>query len=168
MEAIVLHKYNKQELMSIFSDILVQSGFSITECNIETNEISIKDGIRNFIVRLIIKNISPCGWEAKETLYRIQVANVKDSIIPTNNVKTHMLCGIADYKGNIILVVWNSYRYLKHNTQRSCYVYEKSFEKCLDNGYVMVRDFGQETWLCEKNKFSLLIRDYIYYNNVGE
>ena len=168
MSSIVLHKYNKQELLEIFKSFLDQSNFKIASINEEQNEVHINDGVRRFIVHFMIKNVSCGGWESKKNIYRIQVANVKDDLIPTNRVKTHMLIGIADYDGEYYLVVWNSYRYTKHNTQRSCYVNEESFEMCKEKGYILVRDFDQETWLCKKDKFSLLVRDYIEMNNCGE
>ena len=78
-----------------------------------------------------------------------------------------MLCGITLYKDKYILVVWNSYIYTNHCTNRSCYVHAETIKKCYEKGYVLSREFDQEIWLCDSTKFGLLSRDYVSFNYMG-
>ena len=75
-----------------------------------------------------------------------------------------MLCGITLFKDKYILVVWNSYLYTAHATNRSCYIHAETIKKCYEKGYVFVNESNQDIWLCDSANFGLLIRDYISYN----
>lgn len=160
----------KEQLLEIFTTFLLESGFSIIEKNYNQNPciVKIKDNARKFEIHFIIKNISGGGWEDKKNIKRIQVGDVKSSLINSNKIRTHMLCGITLYKEKYILVVWNSYLYKKHATNRSCYIHAETIKKCYERGYVFINESNQDIWLCDSSKFGFLIRDYISYNYDAE
>lgn len=162
-------KTNKLKLIDIFQKFIYNSKFIIEESKQDSdiNYIKIKDCARKFELYYLIKNISGSGWTNKNHIRRIQVSNFSDTVVSTNKKRTHMLCGVVNYEGTNILVVWNSYRYLNHTTNRSCYVYLESIKKAAANGYLVTKDFDQEIWLCDENNFNLLIRDYISFNYMG-
>lgn len=159
---------NKNDLINIFDSFILNSEFKIVskESNGDVNIYKIKDNGRKFELHFILKNISTGGWSDKPQIFRIQVGNVKDNIVDTNKIRTHMLCGVVKFNDEYVLVVWNSKLYTNHNTNRSCYVKLSDIEKCNKEGYVMSNEFNQVSWLCNDRHFSLLIRDYINYNYV--
>ena len=164
----VIDKLNKKQLLDIFDSFLLESNFAIENKSYESNLLNVKlnDGARKFDLYFILKNISSGGWKDNSDIKRIQVGNIKDKLVTTNKKRTHMLCGLIRYENKYILVVWNSYIYTSHNTNRSCYVYSNTIKKCYETGYVFSHEFDQEIWLCDSSKFGLLIRDYISYNYV--
>ena len=159
----------KEELLNVFFQIVENSGFVVTEKDISTeiNKIKIKDTARKFELHFIVKNISYGGRKEKEDIKRIQVGNIKDHLVTTNRIRTHMLCGIINYEGKNILVVWNSYLYTNHTTNRSCYIHLETIKKCAKQGYLLTSEFDQEIWLCDETHFGLLIRDYINFIYIG-
>ena len=164
----MLDMLNKKQLYDIFNSFILDSNFAIENSSYETEPsyLKIYDGVRRFDLYFILKNISNSGWKEKNEIKRIQVGNVKEGLVTTNKIRTHMLCGIVGYKDKYILVVWNSYLYTNHSTNRSCYVHADTIKKCYDRGYVFSHEFDQEIWLCDSSKFGLLIRDYVSYNYV--
>ena len=163
-----IEKLNKKQLSDIFDSFLLQSNFAIENKNYNSDPLNVKinDGARKFDLYFVLKNISSGGWKDNSDIKRIQIGNVKDKLVTTNKKRTHMLCGLTHYEDKYILVVWNSYLYTSHNTNRSCYVYTDTIKKCYETGYVFSHEFDQEIWLCDCTKFGLLIRDYISYNYV--
>lgn len=168
-ENIKIDKLNKNQLLEIFKSFLLQSGFAIEESNYNSDplEIIINDGARKFDLYFLLKNISGGGWKDNKDIIRIQIGNVKDKLVSTNKKRTHMLCGITLYKDKYILVVRNSYIYINHLTNRSCYIHTQTIKKCYEKGYVFTHEFDQEIWLCDDTKFGILIRDYISFNYMG-
>ena len=167
----MLEKLNKKQINDLFYGFLMLSEFGIEKKynDKEPCIVIINDGVRRFELHYILKNISDGGWtDSYENIKRIQVGNVRDNLVSTNKIRTHMLCGFIKYKDKHILVVWNSYRYTTHNTNRSCYVNLESIIKCYDRGYIFSNDFEQEIWLCDEKHFGLLIRDYINFNYIME
>lgn len=164
----IIEKLNKKQLLDIFDSFLLESGFAIESKNYDDDplNVKIKDVGRKFDLYFILKNISNGGWKDNSDIKRIQIGNIKDKLVTTNKKRTHMLCGFIRYENKYILVVWNSYLYTSHNTNRSCYVYSNTIKKCFETGYVFSHEFDQEIWLCDSSKFGLLIRDYISYNYV--
>ena len=165
---ITIEKLNKKQLLEVFESFLLQSKFAIEYKNYTEDPLDVKlnDGARKFNLYFILKNISSGGWKDNQNIKRIQIGNIKDKLVTTNKVRTHMLCGLIYYKDKYIMVVWNSYIYTNHNTNRSCYIYFDSIKKCYEKGYVFSHEFDQEIWLCDCHNFALLIRDYICYNYV--
>lgn len=157
---------NKTELYDCFKSFLSKSSFNILNENISPDiyNLRINDTARKFEIHFILKNISGSGWSDKDEIKRIQVGNVKKNIVYTNKVRTHFLGGIINYNEKNILIVWNSYRYLNHETNRSCYVNLESIKTAFEKGYYYTNDFEQEIWLCDEYHFNLLIRDYINFN----
>lgn len=165
-EYINIEKLNKRQLLEIFDSFLLQSSFAIEESSYDGYplEVKINDGARKFDLYFLLKNISGGGWKDNKEINRIQIGNIKDKLVSTNKKRTHMLCGITLYKDKYILVAWNSYMYINHYTNRSCYVHAETIKKCYEKGYVFSREFDQEIWLCDSTKFGLLIRDYVSFN----
>lgn len=165
---IITEKLNKQQLNDIFCEFLKCSEFKIQKFDSTKNSsvVFIDDGVRKFELHYILKNISTGGWKEIKNIYRIQIGTIKDDLVYTNRIRTHMLCGLVKYDNKFIMVVWNSYLYTNHNTNRSCYINVESIEKCAIRGYCLVKEFDQEIWLCDKEHFGLLIRDYINFNYV--
>jgi len=164
----IIVKLNKKQLTDIFESFLLQSNFAIESKDYNNDHLYVKinDGARKFDLYFILKNISSSGWKDNYDIQRIQIGNIKDKLVTTNKRRTHMLCGLTYYKDKYILVVWNSYLYTGHTTNRSCYIYTDTIKKCHEKGYVFSHEFDQEIWLCDSSKFGLLIRDYISYNYV--
>lgn len=165
-EDINIEKLSKKQLIEIFETFLLNSNFAIEEANYSSDPLNVKlnDGARKIDLYFVLKNISGGGWKDLNEIKRIQIGSIKDKLVTTNKKRTHMLCGITSYKDKYILVVWNSYIYTNHITNRSCYVHAETIEKCYKNGYVFSHEFDQEIWLCDNTKFGLLVRDYISFN----
>ena len=168
MENSLIEKLNKKQLLDVFDSFLLESNFAIENKNYDADPLNVKinDGARKFDLYFILKNISSGGWKDNLEIKRIQIGNIKENLVTTNKKRTHMLCGLIRYESKYILVVWNSYIYTTHNTNRSCYVHSETIKKCYETGYVFSHEFDQEIWLCDCSKFGLLIRDYISYNYV--
>ncbi len=161
-----IEKLNKKQLNDIFYSILINSEFGIVDkkSEMDVDIVKISDGVRKFELHYLLKNISNGGWKNYNNIKRIQIGNIKKGLVYTNRIRTHMLLGLVRYDEDYILVVWNSYLYTNHSTNRSCYITLEAIEKCLNRGYVQVHEFDQDIWLCDKRHFGLLIRDYINYN----
>ena len=166
--ALIIEKLNKKQLNDVFNDFLMSSELGIMSFDYSKDPYVIKlsDGVRKFELHYVLKNISTGGWKEYGNIKRIQIGSIKEGLVYTNRIRTHMLCGLVRYDDDYILVVWNSYLYTSHNTNRSCYITEESIVKCTKRGYIMVHEFDQDIWLCDKKHFGLLIRDYINYNYV--
>lgn len=165
---LTIEKIEKTQLNGIFNEFLLSSDFEIIYSDYLKHPyiVKISDGVRMFELHYILKNISTGGWEEKKKIKRIQIGNISDGLVPTNKIRTHMLCGLVRCENEYLLVVWNSYLYINHNTNRSCYISNDSLIKCAKKGYIMVHEFNQDIWLCNKEHFGLLIRDYISYHFV--
>lgn len=157
---------SKIELYELFKSFLEKSDFNIiSEENLaDIYKVKINDTARKFDIHFMLKNVSDSGWSDNLEIKRIQVGDVKKNIVYTNKIRTHFLCGITRYNDKNLLIVWNSYRYLNHSTNRSCYVYLESIKSAYEKGYYFTNDFDQEIWLCDEKHFNLLIRDYINFN----
>ncbi len=162
-------RLSKEQLLEIFDSFLSVSGFKKKEFNYNETPFNVKieDPGRIIDIHFLLKNVSGGGWKENKEIKRIQIGNIKDKLVTTNKKRTHMLCGITKFKDKNILIVWNSYLYTKHLTNRSCYIHTDTIERCYENGYVFSHEFDQEIWLCDETKFGLLVRDYISYNYLG-
>lgn len=164
----LIEKLNGKQLQDIFNSFMLKSEFGISDIKNENGKsiIKLNDGVRKFELHYILKNISNGGWKDNVSIKRIQIGKITDGLITTNRIRTHMLCGITKYQDKFILVVWNSYLYTNHSTNRSCYIYQETIKNCYDRGYILSHEFDQDIWLCDESHFNLLIRDYINYNYV--
>ncbi len=162
-------KYKRQELIDYFikeikkSEILIKDFKKIADHYCLYVDIDNK----NIIVELFIKNITGAGWENKPNIKRCQVKNFSKEDNNFSEVENHyyLIIGYYNYDGNPILVAWDAYRYLSHNTQRSCYVTVETlkigYEKNIYEGVVM----SQKCWAFIGSFFKEFIKKYIEYIN---
>lgn len=161
--------YSTNELLNKFKNIIVTSDLKLESLISENGKhiANISDCCRKFELHFVIKNISSGGWKEKQTIKRIQIGNIKDGLVSTNKIRTHMLCGIIEINKKFLIVVWDSYLYTNHATNRSCYITNNAIDTAEKNGYAFVNEHNQYIWLSDDKHFNLLIRDYINYNYVG-
>lgn len=124
------------------------------------------DDIYNFIITL--KNITGAGWQDKPRIKRVQVKNIKneapDLLYYQNATTVNLIMGYYNFDNNPLIVCWDAYRYLNHNTLRSCYVNVdcllRGYEKKFYEGVVS----QQKCWVFKGEQFAIFIKKYIEYN----
>jgi len=82
----------------------------------------------------------------------------------TNETYILLLLGYYEYDDNPIWVVWDIYRYTKHNTVRSCYITVDNLLRGYKNKYLETVDSSQKIWIFTQDKFTLFLDEYNKYN----
>ena len=114
-----------------------------------------------------LKNITGAGWENKPKIKRVQVSNVKN--LDSNRLyvscekEFNMIIGYYNYDNNPIFVAWDAYRYLNHNTIRSCYVTVDSLKVGYIKRYYEGVDSAQKIWIFDQEHLKEYIINYINY-----
>lgn len=128
-------------------------------------QITIKiDGIEYQFITLL-KNITGAGWKEKPKIKRVQVSNIKKSLlINCNQNAFNLIMGYYNFDDNPIIVCWDAYRYLNHNTIRSCYVSLDSLKVGYMRGFYEGVDSSQKLWVFKGEHFYEFFRSYIDYN----
>ncbi len=148
-----LRKSNAKDIQLVF-----QKGIFHLNATIDSGAISFD---------LYLKNITGAGWADKPGIKRCQVKNFKaDHLGGIKIVELrhyNLILGYYNYDSNPILVAWDAYRYLKHETNRSCYVtvdsLKRGYEKKFYEGVVS----SQKCWIFTGDKFDLFLKRYIEY-----
>ena len=104
----------------------------------------------------------------KKNIKRAQVSNIKvvspDDYVPTSNNRTVLILGYYNFDDNPIMVAWDAYRYIKHNTMRSTYVSVDNLIRGYEDGYTVTTDSSQKVWIFVSKYFENFLTDYIAYN----
>ena len=164
--------FKKKELLEKFESFIKDSGFALKqwiknscapyECLVlnQNNEI--------FDLGVYLKNITGAGWKQKVNRKRAQVSNVKvvspNDYIPTSSNRTFLICGYYNFDDNPLMVAWDAYRYIKHNTMRSTYISVDNLIRGYENGYGVTVDSSQKVWIFDSKHFDTFLMDYIEYN----
>ncbi len=164
--------YKKKELINKFVEFINEGSFSFLRWeknNCAPYECVLKD--KNGIVYdliLYLKNITGAGWSQKINRKRAQVSNVKVvsplDYVPTSDNKTLLILGYYNYDDNPIMVAWDAYRYIKHNTMRSTYISVDNLLRGYEKGYLVTTDSSQKVWIFDSQHFDKFLNDYIAYN----
>lgn len=168
--------YNKTDLFKKFEQFISVSGFIITKW-IKTNavpyEVLLMDkGGRTYRIVMYLKNITHSGWRDKPWIKRVQVNNVRkiapESYIDTEITQTLMILGYYNYDDNPLMVGWNAYKYVMHDTERSCYVTIDAMLEGYRKGYHNGTISKQKVWIFTPNYFSAFLKNYIETNKIED
>lgn len=164
--------YKKQELLHKFEEFISEAGFTLKqwiknscapyECLVLNKENEVFDLI------VYLKNITGAGWKQKVNRKRAQVSNVKvvspENYIPTSSNRTFLILGYYNFDENPLMVAWDAYRYIKHNTMRSTYISVDNLLRGYEKGYVVTTDSSQKVWIFDSKNFETFLLEYISYN----
>lgn len=164
--------YKKQELLHKFEEFISEAGFTLKqwiknscapyECLVLNKENEVFDLI------VYLKNITGAGWKQKVNRKRAQVSNVKvvspEDYIPTSSNRTFLILGYYNFDENPLMVAWDAYRYIKHNTMRSTYISVDNLLRGYEKGYVVTTDSSQKVWIFDSKNFETFLLEYISYN----
>ena len=163
----------KKELLNKFQEFIYISGYFIMKkSNLSSvpYDIYISNGKYNYRMLMYFKNITGSGWSNKPNIRRVQVSNVRnddiDKYINTTDNSFLVILGYYNFDNNPIMVAWNAYNYVYHNTQRSCYIDIDSLQKGYNNGYYKTICSNQSVWIFTPTYFEKFIEDYIKTNKV--
>lgn len=162
-------KYNKNELIDLFENMMKKSNFTILNSVKSDNyyECSVRSYYNKYYLRVVIKNISFSGWRDKDNIRRIQTPNPSSYLIESKKDQTFLLCGVTQYNGKNIFCFFNSYDYVSHRTLRSCYVTTQTIEKGYSQGLFFDDRGSNAVWVCDEEHFDLLLRNFILDNYKG-
>ena len=169
-------KYSRKDLISNTLEELKKSNIEVLSLNY-TNpmfSLNVKYNDNLIVFDMYLKNITGAGWKDKLNIKRCQVSNMKEN----NNDKTfidyekhyNLILGYYNYDSNPIFVAWDPYRYVNHNTLRSCYVsvdiLKRGYEKKYHEGVVS----SQKCWIFKGEMFGEFVKNYLDYIsfNYGE
>ncbi len=166
--------FKKKDLLVKFEEFVISSGFRFKcwmknscapyECLLLDQD----DNIYDLVIYL--KNITGAGWKDKINRKRAQVSNIKvvspKDYIPTSSNRTLLILGYYNYDDNPIMVAWDAYRYIKHNTMRSTYVSVDNLLRGYKEGFVVTTDSSQKIWLFNSDYFKTFLDNYISYNKL--
>ena len=164
--------YKKTELIKKFIDFITSSGFEFIKWikNFSTPyecEVLSPDKIDYDLV-LYLKNITGAGWKTKPDKKRAQVSNIRivapEDYIPTSKNKSVLILGYYNFDNNPLMVAWDAYRYIKHNTIRSTYISVDNLKRGYQSGYIVTTDASQKVWIFDEKHFDKFLKDYITYN----
>ena len=80
-----------------------------------------------------------------------------------NISKFNFILGYYNFDNNPIMVAWDPYRYLKHNTLRSCYVTIDTLKRGYERGFYEGVVSSQKLWVFKGEYFDTFIQKYIEY-----
>lgn len=165
-------KHPKEKLLEEFERFINDSGYKVEKwlnTNCVPYELLIVDETEKMTHLVIyLKNITGAGWEDKPDIKRVQVTNIRvaspDNYVSTTASQTMLILGYYNYDNNPIMVAWDAYRYVKHKTNRSCYVNIDTLKRAYQTGYLITNNSSQKVWLFDSYHFSKFLEDYIAYN----
>lgn len=167
-------KYSKNELFDHFKSFISNCGYCVLEdYDFKTSPyvVNIQKDDKEYKLIMYYKNITGAGWKDKPNVKRVQVTNVrKDDItkyVSTSNEETFIILGYYNFDNNPIMVAWNAYHYVYHDTTRSCYVDIDTLLEGYKKGYVNTVYAKQDIWVFTADYFDRFLQDYIKNNKVG-
>lgn len=166
--------YPKAELLANFETFIAQEGFSLSwdSSSRVPYVANVSKGEEKYIIVMYLKNITGAGWADKPHMKRVQVSNVRnddmDKYIDTTNNQTILILGYYNFDNNPLIVAWDAYRYVYHNTVRSCYVSIDNLMTAYKSGFIVTECSNQKIWIFKPNHFAQFLEDYISSNKIGE
>ncbi len=132
------------------------------------NELLLEDKIGGILkISFILRSISGAGWKDKPHIKRVQVPNVSNNLVETNNIelKSHFIIfGFYNFDNNPIFSAWDGKRYLFHKTIRSCYLNIETLQRGYDQKYIETINSSQKIWVFLPDKFDRFIESFISYD----
>lgn len=167
-------KYEKRELFDLFSSFISVNGYKlIGDIDGKTSPyvLNISNDINNYKLIIYYKNITGAGWNDKPHIKRVQVTNVRNDdinkYISTSSNETFLILGYYNYDDNPIMVAWNAYNYVYHNTTRSCYIDIESLKEGYEKGFISKYYSNQKVWIFTADYFEKFLQEYINSNKVN-
>jgi hypothetical protein len=167
--------FSKKQLIDKFEKFIIVNGFKVKRWdNIQKSpyEITITDGKSDYFLVVFLKSLSLSGWENKPHIKRVQVPNIRKidekKYINTSMKQTLVILGYYEFDENPIMVAWNAYKFVFHNTLRSCYVNLTSLQTGYKLGYFECDDSKQKHWIFTSDNFEKFLKKYIEYNRICE
>lgn len=166
--------FGKKELLLKFEEFIKLEGFSLSwdTYNRVPYVATIEKEGKAYTLVMYLKNVTGAGWRDKPHMKRVQVSNVRnddmEKYIDTTNDQTILILGYYNFDGNPLLVAWDAYRYVYHNTVRSCYVSIDNLMEAYKSGFVVTECSNQKIWVFKPHHFSKFLDDYIESNKIGE
>ena len=161
-------KYSRDELISRTMKELKKSG--VEGINLDYNsklfELKFIHQGTQIVFALFLKNITGAGWKEKPDIKRCQVQNPKNENIDLEiivNKKYNLILGYYCFDDNPILVAWDPYRYINHNTIRSCYVTVDTLKRGYEKGFYEGVVSSQKLWVFTGENFEKFVDRYINY-----
>lgn len=166
--------FPKKELLQKFEDFVHESGFQLKNWiknSCAPYECIVLDSNNNVYDLIIyLKNITGAGWQDKKDRKRAQVSNIKvvspTDYVPTSSNRTVLILGYYNFDNNPIMVAWDAYRYIKHNTMRSTYISVDNLIRGYEEGYLVTTDSSQKVWIFDAKNFEKFLINYISYNKL--
>ena len=165
-------KYGRDILSTSLKKALTMANIEIIDFSYISNsqlcmDLSINGENYRFIS--LLKNITGAGWENKPKIKRVQVSNIKninyDGLYISCKNAFNMIIGYYNYDNNPIFVAWDAYRYLNHNTIRSCYVTVDSLRVGYIKRYYEGVDSAQKIWIFDAEHIKDFMISYTKYVN---
>lgn len=161
-------KFNRDELISRVLKEIAKSCFENVDLRYNNKQfwLSFDYNSNNFLFEMFLKNITGAGWKEKPDIKRCQVSNAKNEDINIeiiNNKKYNLILGYYCFDDNPILVAWDPYRYLNHNTIRSCYVTVDTLKRGYEKGFYEGVVSSQKLWVFTGENFEKFVNRYINY-----
>lgn len=166
--------YPKSEILLKFESFVSSEGFSVEWENTKRVPYVAKlsKAGKSYTLVMYLKNITGAGWANKPHMKRVQVSNVRNDdmnkYIDTTNSQTILILGYYEFDNNPLFVAWNAYRYVYHNTVRSCYVSIDNLLDAYKSGFSVTECSDQEIWVFKPNHFEEFLQDYIEQNKIGD
>ena len=112
-------------------------------------------------LHFFLKSISGGGWKEKPWVYRIQVRKLEGDIFPKNSAYVlSLLLGLCLYDGEPVIASWNPFRFLFHETNRSCYLHYEDLLRLEEEpeGFYVSHRSAEPVSLARKDSFGKLLR----------
>lgn len=164
--------YKKTDLLKRFEHFINDSGFKLKK-RLKTSSAPYECLMLNqdneiFDLIIFLKNITGAGWKSKSNRRRVQVANIMtvspEDFTKTSNNRTFIILGYYNFDDNPIMVAWDGYRYLAHNTLRSAYISTDNLLRGYKDRFLITTDSSQKVWIFDSRHFGKFLEDYILYN----
>ena len=161
-------KYDREDLMSRTIKELKKSQIKNVKIEYKNKQfwLSFNYNDNDYYFEMFLKNITGAGWKDKPDIKRCQVSNPKNDDVDMEiikNKKYNLILGYYCFDDNPILVAWDSYRYLNHNTIRSCYITVDTLKRGYEKGFYEGVVSSQKLWVFTGENFDKFVSRYIKY-----
>ena len=161
-------KYDRNSLITLTIKELEKSDVTNVSIAFRNKRFFLKFELDNqeYLFDMFLKNITGAGWEDKPEIKRCQVSNAKNDDIDIEIIehkKYNLILGYYCFDENPILVAWDPYRYMNHNTIRSCYVTVDTLKRGYEKGFYEGVVSSQKLWVFKGECFVKFVNRYIEY-----
>ena len=160
--------YEKEDLIKKFENFLSVGGFIVKKWINNKRvpyELLVSNGEKNYRFIVYLKNITGAGWKSKPHIRRVQVTNIRkedpERYIDPTDQDVLMVLGYYDFDDNPIMVAWDAYKYVMHNTNRSCYVGIGNLQAGYSKGIEITNFAEQKIWVFKAEYFKIFLDSYI-------